>query len=58
MTLTAIIPRRCANWDETAVHEHKRGSLVGDSPKMTRYRKARTNRRERREANAAMRRYW
>jgi hypothetical protein len=42
--------RRCAGWDETAAHEHQRGSLVGDSPKTTRDRKRRTNRRERREA--------
>jgi hypothetical protein len=50
-------PRRCAGWDETAAHEHRRGSLVGDSPKMTRYRKTKTNRRERREGRTETRRY-
>lgn len=52
-----IVRRICASWEETAVHEHERGSLVGDSAKTTRYRKAQTNRRERREARAAIREY-
>ncbi len=49
--------RRCADWDETAVHGHKRGSLVGDSPKTTKSRKRKTNRRERREGRTEVRRY-
>lgn len=44
--------RRCVGWDETAAHEYKRGSLVGDSPGTTKYRKQKTNRRERREGTA------
>lgn len=48
--------RRCDGWDETAAHEHQRGSLVGDSPKQTRRRKTRTIRRERREGRAEVRR--
>lgn len=49
--------RRCTCWDETAAHEHERGSLVGDSPKTTRDRKTRTNRRERREGRIDVRNY-
>jgi hypothetical protein len=49
--------RICAGWDETAAHEHQRGSLVGDSPKQTRRRKAATNRRERREGRVDVRDY-
>lgn len=49
--------RPAVGWDEIAVHTHKRGSLVGDSPKMTRHRKTRTVRRERREARVDVRDY-
>lgn len=48
-----VLRRRCAGWDDTAAHEYQRGSLVGDSPKMTRFRKRQTNRRERREGRIA-----
>lgn len=57
MQHSVTFPRRCAGWNDTAVHEHQRGSLVGDSPKMTRFRKTQTVRRERREVRAAIRRY-
>jgi hypothetical protein len=52
-----VAHRRCADWQETAVHEHERGSLVGDSAKATKRRKAKTNRRERREGRAEVRGY-
>jgi hypothetical protein len=57
MQTSTTARRRCLDWDETAAHEHKRGSLVGDSPKQTRRRKTRTVRRERREGRAEIRRY-
>lgn len=47
--------RRRVGWDDTAVHEHQRGSLVGDSPRMTKWRKRQTNRRERREGRTEVR---
>ena len=50
--------RRCANFEETKAHDRKagrRGDYVGDSPRMTRYRKARTVRRERREGRDEIR---
>lgn len=55
--------RRCAGpkfTDDTKVHDRhagRRGDYVGDSPKMTRYRKTRTNRRERREGRREIRSY-
>lgn len=57
MQTSTTTRRRCTGWDDTAVHEHRRGSLVGDSPKMTRHRKTQTIRRERREARAELRRF-
>lgn len=57
MQTSTTARRHCASWDETAAHEHKRGSLVGDSAKQTRRRKTRTVRRERREAGSEIRRY-
>ena len=57
MQTSTTARRRCTGWDETAAHEHKRGSLVGDSPKQTRRRKTRTVRRARREARAELRRF-
>lgn len=53
-----MVRRRCANFEETKAHDRKagrRGDYVGDSPRMTRYRKRETNRRERREGKAETR---
>lgn len=50
--------RRCADFEETKAHDRKagrRGDYVGDSPKMTKFRKRATNRRERREGKAEIR---
>lgn len=54
--------RRCVGpskaSDDTKVHDRhagRRGDYVGDSPKMTKFRKARTNRRERREGKVQVR---
>jgi len=51
-----VIRRRCAGpsgaSDDTKAHDRhagRRGDYVGDSPKMTKFRKRQTNRRERRE---------
>jgi hypothetical protein len=53
-----VIRRRCVDFDETKTHDRKkgrRGDYVGDSPKMTKFRKRKTNRRERREGKAEIR---
>jgi hypothetical protein len=54
-----VIRRRCVGpvgaSDDTKAHDRhagKRGDYVGDSPKMTKFRKRQTNRRERREGKA------
>lgn len=50
--------RRCVDFEDTKAHDRKagrRGEYVGDSPKMTRFRKRQTNRRERREGKVQAR---
>ncbi|HET9144168.1 hypothetical protein [Actinophytocola sp.] len=50
--------RRCVDFEDTKAHDRKagrRGDYVGDSPRMTKYRKRRSNRRERREGKAQTR---
>lgn len=50
--------RRCVSFEETKAHDRKagrRGDYVGDSPAMTRRRKAQAVRRERREGKAGAR---
>jgi hypothetical protein len=53
-----VIRRRLVDFEDTKAHDRhagRRGEYVGDSPKMTRFRKVRTNRRERREGRAEVR---
>lgn len=50
--------RRLVDFEDTKAHDRhagRRGEYVGDSPKMTRFRKVRTNRRERREGRTELR---